>query len=66
MYALAYLFFLMFESKNGPLTSKQVRKVGLGSTTDVEMAKGFKLQDAIPLNECISTAAICSSCRKPN
>ena len=58
--------FEMFESKCGPLTRKQARKVGLGSTPDVEMAKGFKLQDATLLNDCISTAAICSSCRKPN
>ena len=27
------------------------------------MATGFKLQDAVPLNDCISSAAICSSCR---
>ena len=58
--------FEMFESKCGPLTSKQARKVGLGSTPDVEMAKGFKLQDAPILNDCISTAANCSPCRKPN
>ena len=58
--------FEKFESKSGPLTRKQARKVGLGSIPDVEMAKGFKLQDAILLNGCISKAAICSSCRKPN
>ena len=41
----------LFESKSEPLTRKQARKVGLGST-DVEMAKGFKLQNAILLNDC--------------
>lgn len=58
--------FEKFESKSGPLTREQAKKVGLGSTPDVEMAKRFKLQDAIILNDCISTAEICSSCRKPN
>ena len=31
----------------------------------VEMATGFKIQDAVLLSECISTAAICSSCHQP-
>lgn len=39
--------FEMFESRNEPLPRKQARKVGLGSTPDVEMEKRFKLQDAI-------------------
>ncbi|CAB3993252.1 Hypothetical predicted protein [Paramuricea clavata] len=58
--------FEKFESKSGRLTRKQARKVGLGSIPDIETAKGFKLQDAILLNDCISKPAICSSCRKPN
>lgn len=33
---------------------------------DAELATGLKLEDAVLLNDCISTAAICSSCRKAN
>lgn len=56
--------FAKFESKCGILTREHAKKVGLGSVPDVEMAKGFRVQDAVLLNDCISTAAICSSCRK--
>jgi hypothetical protein len=56
--------FEKFECNSGILTRKQAKKVGLGLIPDVEVAKGFKIQDAILLNDCISTAAVCSSCRK--
>ena len=46
------------------LTREQAKKVGLGLIPGVEVAKGFKIQDAILVNDCISTAAVCSSCRK--
>lgn len=46
------------------LTREQAKKVGLGLIPGVEVAKGFRIQDAILLNDCISTAAVCSSCRK--
>lgn len=57
--------FEMFESNGGILTRQQAKEVGIGFTSDVEMATGFKLQDAVLLNECISKAAICISCRQP-
>ena len=57
--------FEKFESRRGILTRKHAKDIGLGSVCDVEMATGFKLQNAVLLNDCISTAAICSSCRKP-
>ena len=44
------------------MTRKQAKAIGLGCQTDVEMATGFKLQDAVLLNDCVSSAAICSSC----
>ena len=56
--------FERFESESGILTREKARQVGLGPLPDVEIAKGFKLQDATLLNDCISKAAICSSCRK--
>lgn len=56
--------FEKLESRKGILTRKQARNVGLGSATDVEAAKGLKIQDAQLLSDCISTAAVCSSCRK--
>ena len=56
--------FEKFESSQGILTREQARKVGLGSSRDVEIATGFKIQDATLLSDCISAAAICSSCRK--
>ena len=56
--------FEKLESRKGILTREQARNVGLGSVTDVEAAKGLKIQDAQLLSDCISTAAVCSSCRK--
>ena len=46
------------------MTQQMTRNVGHGPTASVEKAHGFKLQDAVLLNDCISTAAICISCRK--
>lgn len=56
--------FKEFESSQGSLTREQARKVGLGSACDAEVATGFKIQDAVLLSDCISAAAVCSSCRK--
>lgn len=56
--------FKEFESSQGSLTREQARKVGLGSACDAEIATGFKIQDAVLLSDCISAAAVCSSCRK--
>ena len=38
------------------MTRKQAKAVGLGCQTNIEMATGFKLQDAVLLNDCISRA----------
>ena len=51
------------DKNSGVMTREQAKVVGLGCQCDVEMATGFKLQDAVLLNDCISSAAICSSCR---
>ena len=56
--------FKKLQSRKGILTCEQARNVGLGSVTDVEAAKGLKIQDAQLLSNCISTAAVYSSCRK--
>ena len=56
--------FNTFESESGILTREKAREVGLGPLPNIEIAKGFKLQDATLLNDCISKAPICSSCRK--
>ena len=56
--------FSKFESESGILTREKAREVGLGPLPNIEIAKGFKLQDATLLDDCISKAAICSSCRK--
>lgn len=56
--------FNNFESKSGILTREKAREVGLGPLPNIEVAKGFKLQDATLLNDCISKAEVCSSCRK--
>ena len=55
--------FQEFESSGGVLTRKQAKDIGLGCGTNVEIATGFKVQNAVLLNDCISDAAICSSCR---
>ena len=55
--------FEEFDNNSGVMTRKQAKAVGLGCQANVEMATGFKLQDAVLLNDCISSAAICSSCR---
>lgn len=51
------------DKHSGVMTREQAKFVRLGCQCDVEMATGFKLQDAVLLNDCISSAAICSSCR---
>ena len=56
--------FEKFESRKRTMTREQAKNVGLGSTSDIEIANGFKIQDAVLLSDCISTAAVCSSCRK--
>ena len=56
--------FNNLESESGILTREKAREVGLEPLPNIEIAKGFKLQDATLLNDCISKAAICSSCRK--
>lgn len=55
--------FEKFECKKEIMTHRNAREVGLGSTSDVKVATGFKIQDASLLSECISDAAICSSCK---
>ena len=45
------------------MTREQAKVVGQGCQSDVEMATGFKIKDAVLLNDCISSAAMCSSCR---
>jgi predicted DNA-binding protein YlxM (UPF0122 family) len=58
--------FQEFESSGGVLTRKQAKDIGQKTfqRTNVEIATGFKVQpDAVLLNDCISDAAICSSCR---
>jgi hypothetical protein len=52
------------EGNDKILTRQQAKKVGILSPSDVEIATGFKLQDAVLLSTCISKAAICSSCRQ--
>ena len=56
--------FEKLESSKGILTCQQAKEVGIRSPGIVEIASGFKLQDAVLLSKCISTAAICSSCRQ--
>lgn len=56
--------FNNFESESGILSWEKERKLGLGLLPDIEIAKGFKLQDATVLNDCISKVAICSSFRQ--
>ena len=59
---LSNSFFDESDNNSGVMTRKQAKAVGLGWQTNIEMATGFKLQDAVLLNDCISSAAICSSC----
>ena len=47
--------FNNFESESGVLTREKTIQVGLGPLPGIEIAKGFKLQDATLLNDCIST-----------
>ena len=56
--------FRKLEAKKGIMTRRNAQNVGLGSRSNVEIATGFKIQDASLLSECISDAAICSSCKK--
>ena len=59
--------FSSFEEQEGTLTRKKSISVGLRvASADVsQVVSGFKLQDATLLSEGIASAAICSSCRKP-
>ena len=57
--------FEKLESDQAVLTRTKTKTLGLGSTSHTESASGFKLQDASLLKECISSAAICSTCRDP-
>ena len=57
--------FERYETDQGMLTRRNANNVGMGSSHQVEAATGFKLQDAVLLTECISVAAICSSCKIP-
>ena len=50
------------DNNSGVMTCKQAKAVGPGCQTNIEMATGFKLLDAVLLNVCISSVAICSSC----
>lgn len=52
--------FEEIEREHGIMTRKKATRVGLRSSSQV----GFKLHDPMLLNECISTAAICTVCRK--
>ena len=45
------------------MTREQAKVAGLECQSDVEVATEFKLQDVVLLNDCISSAAICSSSR---
>lgn len=51
--------------KSSILTRNSTRKLGL-TNVDIAEAHGYKLQDSTLLSNCISAAAICSSCRSPN
>jgi hypothetical protein len=58
--------FEKFENNEHVFTRQQARQVGLGPVSSVDVASGYKLQDAELLSECISDAAVCSSCCKPS
>ena len=52
-------------AENEPYTTRSVsRALGI-SKPDLEEAHGFKLQDFSLLDEALTTAAVCSSCRNP-
>ena len=55
--------FNNLESESGILTREKAREVGLGPSPNIEIAKGFKLQDATLLNDCIFNLTA-YSCRK--
>ena len=55
--------FEKIEREKGILTREKARHIGAASSFQVQRAVGFKLQDAVLLDECISIAAICSLCR---
>ena len=52
------------DDTHGILTREKARQVDLAPLPDIEIGKGFKLQDPTLLNDCISKAAIRSSCSK--
>ena len=56
--------FGKIESEQGIITREKAKHMGLGLSSQVQHAVGFKLQDAVILSECISTAAICSLCQR--
>ena len=58
--------FEKFENNKHVFTHQQARQVGLGPVPSVDVAFGYKLQDVELLSECISDAAVCSSCCKPS
>ena len=58
--------FSTHEEKKGVFTRETSDRLGLGSCKRQRVpAHGYKLQDANLLSDCISSAAICSSCRNP-
>ena len=56
--------FEKYENQQGILTREKAVNVGLGSTSKMKAATGYKLQDAVLWNQCMLVAAICSVCRK--
>ena len=58
--------FEKYEHQQGILTREKAVSVGLGLTSKMKAATGYKLQDAVLWNQCMSVAAICSVCRKPD
>ena len=51
----------------GIFTRQKARELGFTKAqANIEKARGFKLQDAALISECISAAAICSSCKIPS
>lgn len=56
--------FRKIESEQGITTRKKAKHIGVGLSSQVQHTVGFKLQDAVILSECISTAAICSLCQR--
>ena len=56
--------FEQYEDSEHVFTRQRARQVGLGNVPSVDVASGYKLQDAELLSECISSAAVCSACCK--